>query len=115
MKRRQKGRRADHAEKMVVAQQGGSGLDGVAYYSTCSVSVTVGTIHPQRFWEGSFEGQDESDTDSQKEDREKVKEEKNPKNKQTVKAHGHVRGSLKTKVTFQSAKGGQGEWAHVQA
>lgn len=40
---------ADHAEKMVVAQQGGSGLDGVAYYSTCSVSVTVGTIHPQRF------------------------------------------------------------------
>lgn len=71
MKRRQKGRGADHAEKMVVAQQGGCGLDGVAYYSTCSVSVTVGTIHPQRFWEGSFEGQDESDTDSQKEDREK--------------------------------------------
>lgn len=85
MKRRQKGRWADHAEKMVVAQQGGCGLDGVAYYSTCSVSVTVGTIHPQRFWEGSFEGQDESDTDSQKEDREKVKEEKKPQktNKQS--------------------------------
>lgn len=88
MKRRQKGRWADHAEKMVVAQQGGCGLDGVAYYSTCSVSVTVGTIHPQRFWEGSFEGQDESDTDSQKEDREKVKEEK--KNQKTNKQSKHM-------------------------
>lgn len=37
--------------------QASGGVDGAQNYSTHSVSVTVGTTHPQRFLEGSFEGQ----------------------------------------------------------
>lgn len=42
---------------------------------THNVSVTVGTIHPQRFWEGSCAGREtEREADSRKEDRERWKE-----------------------------------------
>lgn len=36
-----------HCEKG--GDQARGGVDGVGYYSTHSVSVTVGTIHPQHF------------------------------------------------------------------
>lgn len=43
------------------SDQAARGLEWMAYNTkhTHSGSVTVGTIRPQRFWEGSFEEQDE--------------------------------------------------------
>ena len=81
-------------------------VDGLQHYNTRSVSVTVGTIHPQRFWEGFLEGQDERE----KTDSRTGTQRSGGRKKKTVIAHGQV--SLKATVTFQSA--GVGEWVHAQ-